>query len=263
MKSDQINELATALAKAQAKIRGAVKDSANPFFKSSYADLQSVWDAIREPLAANGLAVVQTTDTNEAGQLQLVTTLMHSSGQWIQGRFPILPLKQEPQAIGSATSYARRYALAALVGVYQTDDDAEQAQARVATTSNKAPSVSSSNTGPKPASKQLAPEPVPALGLIKTLPSEAQQVIAETIDKSLSRGTGGFGAPFDLIISKGQFAGKQVQELSLEEAEGYFKHIDGELRAVNRSPSTLRGPGRDLYYTLAQYVELKKGNAQC
>jgi hypothetical protein len=253
MKSDQINELATALAKAQAKIRGAVKDSANPFFKSSYADLQSVWDAIREPLAANGLAVVQTTDTNEAGQLQLVTTLMHSSGQWIQGRFPILPLKQEPQAIGSATSYARRYALAALVGVYQTDDDAEQAQARGPTVSNRAPTASSNNTGPKPAPKVAVMEP-----------KADQQVISETIDKVLAtHGTGGLGAPFDLIISKGQFAGKQILELSLEEAEGYFKHIDGELRAVNRSPSTLRGPGRDLYYTLAQYVELKKEYAQC
>ena len=81
MKSDQINELASALAKAQAKIKGAVKDSANPFFKSSYADLQSVWDAIREPLSSNGLAVIQTTATNPAGGLDLVTTLAHSSGQ--------------------------------------------------------------------------------------------------------------------------------------------------------------------------------------
>lgn len=154
MKSDQINELASALAKAQAKIKGAVKDSANPFFKSSYADLQSVWDAIREPLSSNGLAVIQTTATNPAGGLDLVTTLAHSSGQWIEGRFPILPLKNEPQAVGSATSYARRYSLASIVGVYQTDDDGEQAQAR--------PYVSKHDSKPAPHPGQLRPVSAPA-----------------------------------------------------------------------------------------------------
>jgi ERF superfamily len=154
MKSDQINELASALAKAQAKIKGAVKDSANPFFKSSYADLQSVWDAIREPLSSNGLAVIQTTATNPAGGLDLVTTLAHSSGQWIEGRFPILPLKNEPQAVGSATSYARRYSLASIVGVYQTDDDGEQAQAR--------PYVSKHDSKPAPHPGQLKPVSAPA-----------------------------------------------------------------------------------------------------
>lgn len=130
MKSEQIDKLATALAKAQAEIKGAVKDSANPFFKSNYADLQSVWDAIREPLTKNGLAVIQTTEAATPDHLELVTTLVHSSGQWVEGRFPILALKRDPQAIGSATSYARRYALAAIVGVYQTDDDAESTQDR-------------------------------------------------------------------------------------------------------------------------------------
>lgn len=154
MKSDQINELASALAKAQAKIKGAVKDSANPFFKSSYADLQSVWDAIREPLSSNGLSVIQTTATNPAGGLDLVTTLAHSSGQWIEGRFPILPLKNEPQAVGSATSYARRYSLASIVGVYQTDDDGEQAQAR--------PYVSKHDSKPAPHPGQLRPVSAPA-----------------------------------------------------------------------------------------------------
>lgn len=130
MKSEQIDKLATALAKAQAEIKGAVKDSANPFFKSNYADLQSVWDAIREPLSKNGLAVIQTTEAATPEHLELVTTLVHSSGQWIDSRFPVIALKKDPQAIGSGLSYSRRYSLAAIVGVYQTDDDAEAAQAR-------------------------------------------------------------------------------------------------------------------------------------
>jgi len=128
MKSESINELAAALAKAQAKITGAVKNAANPHFRSSYANLEAIWEAIREPLSSNGLAVIQTTSANPTtGLLELVTTLAHSTGQFIQGRFPIMAAKQDAQGIGSATTYARRFALAAIVGVYQTDDDAEAA----------------------------------------------------------------------------------------------------------------------------------------
>ena len=128
MKSESINELAAALAKAQAKITGAVKNAANPHFRSSYANLEAIWEAIREPLSSNGLAVIQTTSANPTtGLLELVTTLAHSSGQFIEGRFPIMAAKQDAQGIGSATTYARRFALAAIVGVYQTDDDAEAA----------------------------------------------------------------------------------------------------------------------------------------
>jgi hypothetical protein len=72
--------------------------------------------------------VIQTTGANPTtGLLELVTTLAHSSGQFVQGRFPIMAAKQDAQGIGSATTYARRFALAAIVGVYQTDDDAEAA----------------------------------------------------------------------------------------------------------------------------------------
>ena len=127
--SNSIAALAAALAKAQADIAGAVKDSANPFFKSKYADLESVWSACRKPLTSNGLSVIQTTLPMKQG-LMLVTTLAHSSGEWIRGYMPILAKDNTAQSQGSGISYARRYALAALVGVYQTDDDAEAAQGR-------------------------------------------------------------------------------------------------------------------------------------
>ena len=129
MKSESIGALAAALAKAQAAITGAVKDAANPFFKSKYADLESVWSACRKPLTDNGLSVVQTTDYTTEG-LMLRTTLLHSSGEWIAGDMPVLTKDASPQAQGSGITYARRYALAAIVGVYQTDDDAEAAQGR-------------------------------------------------------------------------------------------------------------------------------------
>lgn len=129
MKSETIGALAAALAKAQSQISGAVKDAANPFFKSKYADLESVWQACRKPLTDNGLSVTQTSRYTPDG-LMLVTTLLHTSGEWIAGEMPVLVKDNSPQAQGSGLTYARRYALAALVGIYQTDDDGEAAQGR-------------------------------------------------------------------------------------------------------------------------------------
>lgn len=129
MMSQSINELATALSKAQSEIKGAKKDQLNPFFKSKYADLASTWEACRVPLTKNGLSVAQTTDVTEKG-LIVITTLMHSSGQFISGIIPILTKDNGPQAMGSALSYSRRYALAAIVGVSPEDDDAEISEKR-------------------------------------------------------------------------------------------------------------------------------------
>jgi len=128
--SAELHELAAALTSAQAVMGGALKDSSNPFFKSRYADLESVWTAIRAPLTAHGLSVIQGTDQNEAGALGITTRLLHRSGQWIESDLWLTPKDLSPQSIGSAISYGRRYALAAICGIYQTDDDAEAAQGR-------------------------------------------------------------------------------------------------------------------------------------
>lgn len=129
--SESIAALAAALAKAQGAIKAAVKDSSNPHFKSRYADLASVWEACRRPLSENGLAVIQTTDEVPDGTaVLLVTTLVHASGEWIAGRLRLNPVKPDPQGMGSAITYARRYALAAIVGIAPDDDDGEAAQGR-------------------------------------------------------------------------------------------------------------------------------------
>ena len=127
--SEQINELATALAKAQGEITGALKDSANPFYKSRYADLASCWDACRAALSKNLLAVMQTTVAGD-GVLWLHTRLAHTSGQWVESETPILPKDDSPQAMGSALTYARRYALTAMVGIAQVDDDGNAASGK-------------------------------------------------------------------------------------------------------------------------------------
>lgn len=127
--SVEIGKLAAALAKAQGKITGALKDSANPFFKSKYADLAACWDSCRAPLSENGLAVIQTTAVDEQG-VTVYTTLAHESGEWIRGTLRMLPKDGSPQSCGSALTYARRYALAAMVGLAQVDDDANAASGR-------------------------------------------------------------------------------------------------------------------------------------
>jgi hypothetical protein len=137
-KSEAIGKLALALSKAQAEMGGAMRNSKNPFFKSEYADLESVWSACREPLSKNELAVIQTTEHGERG-VTIVTTLAHSSGEWIESRLNVKPVKDDPQALGSALSYGRRYALAAIVGIYQTDDDAETAMSRASAKSAAKP----------------------------------------------------------------------------------------------------------------------------
>src|SRR5277367_1225857 len=127
--SDAINELASALSQAQGQITGALKDSANPFFKSKYADLASCWDACRAALSTHGLAVAQFP-TTEDGKTYLVTHLLHTSGQWMRSSLAVQPKDDSPQAMGSALTYARRYALTAVVGVAQVDDDGNAASGR-------------------------------------------------------------------------------------------------------------------------------------
>lgn len=124
-KSESIKELATALSLAQGQMESAKKDKENPFFKSHYSDLASVWEACREPLTKHGLSVTQLTEVEE-GKLVIESVLMHKSGEWISGRLAMPITKNDPQSMGSLISYGRRYALGAIVGVVsEEDDDAE------------------------------------------------------------------------------------------------------------------------------------------
>lgn len=124
--SEQIDQLATALCKAQINMTEAEKDAKNPYFDSSYATLRSVREASIKALSENNLSVVQTTGISE-GRLFLCTTLLHSSGQWIRGFYPIEPEKQNPQGLKSATTYARRAGWESITGVATEDDDGNDA----------------------------------------------------------------------------------------------------------------------------------------
>ena len=127
--SESIANLAKALSTVQGKLTHAKKDSANPFFKSKYADLESVWDACRDLLAANGLAVAQFPGLYSEldKSMSLTTILTHNSGEWISQEMSVPVTKPDAQGAGSALTYMRRYAVAAVVGVVQADDDGNAA----------------------------------------------------------------------------------------------------------------------------------------
>lgn len=154
-RSESIVNLVKALSAAQAVMGHAVKSTKNEFFRSNYADLAEVWNAIRAPLTDSGLCVIQTFDSaivqvideqRPEGQKEgppsatvtVVTTLCHVSGEWVESTIsmPVMlsraskedpRLVHTPQAYGSATTYARRYSLAAIVGLSQDDDDGNSA----------------------------------------------------------------------------------------------------------------------------------------
>lgn len=129
MQSESIGNLALALAKAQGEMGAAAKDANNPHFKSRYADLASIMDACRAPLAKHGLAVSQLPCRENDGSVGLTTILLHESGEFLGSSLTARPAQENPQVVGSLLTYLRRYALAAIVGVVSDDDDGEAAAA--------------------------------------------------------------------------------------------------------------------------------------
>ena len=127
--SDTMAKIAPALAKALGEIHNATKDSKNPHFKNSYASLAAVIDATKATLADHGLVVVQAPGWNE-NRVTVTTRIVHASGEWIEATAEAPVPKADPQGVGSAVTYLRRYSLAAICGITQEDDDGETASRR-------------------------------------------------------------------------------------------------------------------------------------
>lgn len=123
--SEDINELAEALAKAQGEIQNPNKGTDNEFFKSKYADLAAVLDVVRGPFSENGLSIIQSPVITDKGALGVETMVAHRSGQWIRGEvsLPLQTKRNIAQDAGSLITYLRRYCLAGFAGVFQEDND--------------------------------------------------------------------------------------------------------------------------------------------
>jgi hypothetical protein len=120
--SESTAKLDEALAKAQGEIEAASKDSVNPHFKSKYADLTAVWSAIRPALSKHGIAVTQWLLHSDDARLHIITRVAHA-GEWLRCEFSIPVGKLDAHGYGSAVTYAKRYSLAAAIGVVADDDD--------------------------------------------------------------------------------------------------------------------------------------------
>jgi len=147
-RSDKIDKLTAALCKVQRNLAEADRDAENPVLQRRYASLSSVWKAIRKPLGEAGLAVFQLTSGGAGSSVKVTTTLAHTSGQWIEETLELMPEQGTAQSVGMAITYARRYALAAMVGVTATEDEEDRSrqQERAAAAQAEAPKPSAAIT---------------------------------------------------------------------------------------------------------------------
>lgn len=135
-------KLDSALAKAQGEIEAAAKDAVNPHFNKKYADLSSVWAAIRPALSKHGISVTQWPIHSEDNRLHMVTRLAHD-GEYLMARFSVPVEKQNAHGYGSATTYAKRYCLAAAIGVVADEDDDGNEATKRAPHHDRAPHIQS------------------------------------------------------------------------------------------------------------------------
>ena len=150
-KSESIAAMAAALAEAQGEVENATKNSQNPHLKNRYADLAEILNTVRPVLSRHGLAVSQHPSYSD-GMVHVETIMLHKSGEWMSSTISTPVQKQDPQGVGSACTYARRYSLAAIVGLSQEDDDGHAAC--------KGKPGSAPQQKPAPQEKKPDPEPI-------------------------------------------------------------------------------------------------------
>jgi hypothetical protein len=191
------------------------------------------------PLTRNGLSVVQSFDETPQG-LVLRSLLTHESGQWIESVYPIKPVKNDPQGFGSAATYARRYALAALVGVVQDDDDGNDA-------SMKAPYSSQPGEVSREAVILREPKATPT-----PVPQPLKIEIKETPPSS----------PSEFIPQAGKLKGKPLKERGEIELEMYVLEIEDKLKESGKTVDEMSPSGRALYQAVVAELMARKINTQ-
>ena len=173
--SEHINEIASALAKAQGAMDNATKDRVNPAFKSRYADLASVRDAVTGPLSANGIALVQGPRTIDQG-VEVETRLIHTSGQWLACTVSAAPKAFDPQSVGSCVTFLRRYGAMAICNLAPDDDDGNAASGR----SDGPPAWQGRQDAPQ---RVTAPAPAPAPAPVAKWADSARKAFCADLDK--------------------------------------------------------------------------------
>lgn len=217
--SDELKNLAKALAKFQADIKDPARDKDNPYFKSKYVALDGLLDAVRPVLAANGLSFIQSPVSN--GQdMGVATLLMHDSGEWIESDpFMLHAVKNDPQAGGSAITYARRYSLSAVLGVaWDDDDDANMATKGHQSRSNaqNAPAKGDYTKAGRQAEKNAS-----SSSQTQKKPTSVDDYYQLVIDWARANEAVMFIGP----LLKEKFNKGHFKELSLAEAKAFYENV--------------------------------------
>lgn len=217
--SDELKNLAKALAKFQADIKDPARDKDNPYFKSKYVALDGLLDAVRPVLAANGLSFIQSPVSN--GQdMGVATLLMHDSGEWIESDpFMLHAVKNDPQAGGSAITYARRYSLSAVLGVaWDDDDDANMATKGHQSRSNaqNAPAKGDCTKAGRQAEKNAS-----SSSQTQKKPTSVDDYYQLVIDWARANEAVMFIGP----LLKEKFNKGHFKELSLAEAKAFYENV--------------------------------------
>lgn len=210
-KSDDIKDLLAALSKAQATMKPAVKDKKNPYYESKYASPESVQEATKESLAQNGLSVIQLIE--ECNGTHLRTILGHSSGQWIASSFKLLITKLDMQGAGSAITYARRYAVSAILNVASDEDDDANLAADVPITKSQPTKLN-----PPAQPRNFAP----------TTTHDPKFYDESDLKRELEN----YKIPFGK-----KYIGRTLLEVGYHESKKYLDYLLGESKKSGKSPS--------------------------
>lgn len=208
--SEEYDKIAPAFVKAQASFTMALKDTANPFFKSNYADLASYIKASSEGLQKNGLAVIQDPSVDiEAAVVTVHTTLLHESGQWMRPNSPLSVRAKDSsaQSMGSAMTYARRYSFGCFLGLASDDDDGNGA--------NGHPPV-------KGAGKKVQPKKQPTVKTLMERFTEAEKMFMETHGVTTGQ----------LFVAMGLKEDEEVSERGLKDLAEIYKGLNDKKYTV-------------------------------
>ena len=156
--SQSTEKLDAALARIQGEMKPAIKDSANPFYNSRYADLAAVWEVARTVLSKHGVNVTQWPVSSLDGRITLVTRIA-LGGEWMRATFSIPVVKQDPQGFGSATTYIRRFALMAALGIAPVDDDGSASSGKFTPSSHPVKEPATAPHSPQDVKSTSAPAP--------------------------------------------------------------------------------------------------------
>ncbi len=226
-KSDSITAIAPAMAEFQAEVKDPVKGAKNPYFDSQYVDLGSLLDATRPALTKHGLSIMQFPTVNERA-VSITTLVMHKSGEWIESDpFTLTAVKPDPQSIGSAVTYGRRYALSSILGIaWDADDDGNIASNR--NEQDKGVQKTAQKGNIRPVNKKTVQANVEQkkAKVTENKQVESPQTVKDYYDLTVEWAKNNRAVTFIGPLLRQKFNKGRFEELTLVEAKAFYANLE-------------------------------------